>query len=102
MVTTPITTRPRPRRTITHHLVPRAMWADSTRREDDAPSPAPGDRSPYVDDQVLITAIILARLALPLLIPRFPLVILGALVLDAVDGTILEQFSDVDTGPGGP
>src|SRR4029079_6956165 len=37
-----------------------------------------------------------------LLIPRFPLVILAALVLDAVDGTLLELFSDVDTGPGGP
>jgi hypothetical protein len=54
------------------------------------------------EDQALITAIILARLALPLAIPRFPLTILAALVLDAVDGTILEQFSSVDTGPGGP
>jgi hypothetical protein len=54
------------------------------------------------DDQALITAIILVRLALPLAIPRFPLMILAALVLDAVDGSILEQFSSVDTGPGGP
>ena len=44
----------------------------------------------------------LARLFVPLLIPRYPLVIIVALVLDAVDGSLLEQFTSVDTGPDGP
>ena len=47
-------------------------------------------------------AIVLARLFVPLLIPRFPLVIIVALVLDAVDGSLLEQFTTVDMGPTGP
>ncbi|WP_157592377.1 hypothetical protein [Solirubrobacter soli] len=54
------------------------------------------------DDRVLITAIVLARLALPLLIPRIPLMILVALVLDAVDGSLLAHLSSVDVGPDGP
>jgi hypothetical protein len=45
---------------------------------------------------------VLARLFVPLLIPRYPLVIVVALVLDAVDGSLLEQFTSVDTGPDGP
>src|SRR5262245_61021112 len=47
-----------------------------------------GGRRPFV-----ITAIVLARLALPLLIPRIPLIILAALVLDAVDNSLLAHFS---------
>src|SRR5262245_44146366 len=54
------------------------------------------------DDRVVITAIVLARLALPLLIPRVPLMILAALVLDAVDGSLLAHLSSVDVGPDGP
>jgi hypothetical protein len=54
------------------------------------------------DDRFLIVAIVLSRLALPLLIPRFPLVILAALVLDAVDGSLLAHFTSVDVGPNGP
>ena len=50
----------------------------------------------------MIWAIVLARLFVPLLIPRYPLVIIVALVLDAVDGSLLEQFTTVDTGPDGP
>src|SRR5262245_22151069 len=54
------------------------------------------------DDRVVITAIVLARLALPLLIPRIPLIILAALVLDAADSSLLEHLSSVDLGPDGP
>ncbi|HMF41502.1 MAG TPA: hypothetical protein VKQ32_12450 [Polyangia bacterium] len=54
------------------------------------------------DDRFVITAIVLARLALPLLIPRIPLIILGTLVLDAADNSLLAHFSSVDLGPAGP
>jgi hypothetical protein len=54
------------------------------------------------DDRFVIVAIVLARLALPLLIPRIPLVILAALVLDGIDGTLLAHFTSVDLGPDGP
>src|SRR3954453_11185592 len=54
------------------------------------------------DDQFVIVAIIVARLVLPLAIPRFPLVILAALVLDAVDGSLLAHLTSVDVGPDGP
>src|SRR3954471_4548807 len=53
------------------------------------------------DDQAVVIAIVLARLAVPLLIPRFPLVILAALVLDAADNSLLGWLTDVDLGPGG-
>ena len=54
------------------------------------------------DEQALIVAIVLARLLVPLLIPRFPLAILAALVLDAVDNSLLGAFTNVDLGPDGP
>ncbi len=54
------------------------------------------------DDSAVIAAIVLARLALPLLIPRIPLIIVVALVLDAVDNSLLAHFSSVDLGPDGP
>jgi hypothetical protein len=54
------------------------------------------------DDRFAIAAIVLARLALPLLIPRVPLIILAALVLDAVDNSLLAHFSSIDLGPDGP
>lgn len=53
-------------------------------------------------DRAVIVAIALARLLLPLLIPRFPLAIVAALVLDGLDNTLLARFSDVDLGPHGP
>ena len=54
------------------------------------------------DEQALIAAIVLSRLLVPLLIPRWPLVIIVALVLDAVDGSLLDAFTSVDVGPDGP
>ena len=42
-----------------------------------------------------------ARLFIPLLIPRLPLVILVVLVLDAADQTLLANFTDVDTSETG-
>ena len=50
----------------------------------------------------LIVGIVLARLLVPLLIPRFELVIIVALVLDAIDNSLLAAFTDVDLGPDGP
>ena len=50
----------------------------------------------------VITAIVLARLVVPLAIPRFPLVIVVALLVDAFDNSLLAQFTDVDLGPDGP
>jgi len=50
----------------------------------------------------LIVAIVLARLLVPLLIPRVPLTIVVALVLDAVDNSLLAALTDVDLGPDGP
>src|SRR3954467_8979986 len=54
-----------------------------------------------VEDRAIVVAIVLARLLLPLLIPRVPLVILAALVLDALDNSILGWFTAVDLGPDG-
>ena len=39
---------------------------------------------------------------MPLLIPRFPLAIIAALIIDAVDNSILAAFTSVDLGPDGP
>jgi hypothetical protein len=55
-----------------------------------------------MDDRAVVVAIALARLLVPLVIPRFPLAILAALVLDAADNSLLAQFSDLDLGPDGP
>jgi hypothetical protein len=52
-------------------------------------------------DASLVTAIVLARLFIPLLIPRAPLVIVVVLVIDAADQTILATFTDVDTSENG-
>jgi hypothetical protein len=53
-------------------------------------------------DDRAVAAIALARLLLPLLILRVPLVIVAALALDAADNSLLERFSDIDLGPDGP
>jgi hypothetical protein len=55
-----------------------------------------------LDDAVIVTLIVVTRLVVPLFIPRFPLVIVGALVVDAVDQTLLAQLTEVDTGEDGP
>lgn len=48
-------------------------------------------------DVLILTAVVLGRLLLPLLIFRYPLpAILGALVLDGLDQTIFEQFTTLD------
>jgi hypothetical protein len=57
---------------------------------------------PATGEWALIVAIVLARLLVPLLIPRVELMIIAALVLDAVDNSLLAQFTDVDLGPDGP
>ena len=54
------------------------------------------------DNIAVVVAIVAARLLVPLLIPRFPLVIIAALVLDAVDNSLLAQFTDVDLTADGP
>jgi hypothetical protein len=55
-----------------------------------------------VDDAVIVTLIVATRLIVPLFIPRFPLVIIVALIVDAVDQTVLATWTDVDTGENGP
>jgi hypothetical protein len=50
----------------------------------------------------VIVALVIARLLVPLAIPRFPLVIVVALVLDAVDNSLLAHTTTVDLGPDGP
>ncbi len=54
------------------------------------------------DEAAIVVAIVVARLLVPLLIPRFPLAIIAALVLDAVDNSLLAQFTDVDLTADGP
>jgi hypothetical protein len=53
------------------------------------------------DDRAVVGAIVLARLLVPLLIPRFPLVIVAALVIDGVDNSLLAHFTAIDLGPAG-
>jgi hypothetical protein len=55
-----------------------------------------------VDDTVVLLAVVGLRLAVPLLIPRIPLVIVAALLVDAADQTILATFTEIDTGETGP
>ena len=45
--------------------------------------------------------IVAARLFVPLLIPRVPLVIVVALVIDAADQTLLATFTEIDTSEAG-
>jgi hypothetical protein len=54
------------------------------------------------DESAVIAAIVVARLFVPLLIPRFPLTIIVALVIDALDNSILAATTSVDLGPDGP
>ena len=54
------------------------------------------------DDTAVVVVVVAARLLVPLLIPRFPLVIIAALVLDGIDNGVLAQFTDVDLSADGP
>jgi hypothetical protein len=54
------------------------------------------------DDAVIVVVIVAARLLVPLLIPRFPLVIIAALLLDAVDNGLLRGLTEVDLRAEGP
>ena len=55
------------------------------------------------DERAVVVAIVLARLLVPLLIPRFPLVIIAALVLDGDRQLAARRTSPtVDLGPDGP
>ena len=54
------------------------------------------------EESAVIAAIVIARLFVPLLIPRFPLAIIAALIIDAVDNSILAAWTSVDLGPDGP
>jgi hypothetical protein len=54
-----------------------------------------------VSDAAIVTLIVATRLVVPLFIPRVPLIIIVALVVDAVDQTLLAQLTDVNTGEGG-
>ena len=50
-----------------------------------------------VSDALIIGVVIIARLGLPLLIPKFPLpAILACLIVDGVDQTIFQQFTSAD------
>src|SRR3954464_13388605 len=62
----------------------------------------PATAGTATDEWAVIVAIVLARLCVPLLIPRVPLLIIVALVLDAVDGSLLDALTHVDVGPDGP
>jgi hypothetical protein len=53
-------------------------------------------------DALVVVTIVAARLLVPLLIPRVPLVIVVVLALDAADQTLLEALTDVDTSETGP
>jgi hypothetical protein len=53
-------------------------------------------------DLAIFTVVVIFRLVVPLFIPRFPLpAIVAALVLDAVDQTIFQQYTNIDTSETG-
>jgi hypothetical protein len=54
------------------------------------------------DDAVIVVALVAARLLVPLLIPSFPLAIVAAFLLDAVDNGLLARFTEVDLTADGP
>jgi hypothetical protein len=51
---------------------------------------------------VVVVVIVAARLLVPLLIPRFPLAIVAALLLDGVDNGLLRGLTEVDLTAEGP
>jgi hypothetical protein len=54
------------------------------------------------DDAAVVVVIVALRLLVPLLIPRFPLVIIAAFLLDAVDNGLLASLTSVDLSATGP
>ena len=53
-------------------------------------------------DMTIFMAVVILRLVIPLFIPRFPLpAIIAALVLDAVDQTIFQQYTNINTSETG-
>jgi hypothetical protein len=54
------------------------------------------------EDAAVVVVVVAARLLVPLLIPRFPLVILAAFLLDAVDNGLLGSLTGVDLSADGP
>jgi hypothetical protein len=52
-------------------------------------------------DAAFVVLIVAARLLVPLVIPRVPLVIVVALVIDAADQTLLATFTGIDTSDAG-
>jgi len=54
-----------------------------------------------MSDATIVVVIILLRLLVPLLIPKYPLAIIAALVIDAVDQTILQLFTNINTSETG-
>jgi hypothetical protein len=54
------------------------------------------------DDAAVVAVIVAARLLVPLLIPRFPLAIVAALLLDAVDNGLLAGLTSIDLSADGP
>ncbi|MEX0847428.1 MAG: hypothetical protein WD023_06585 [Ilumatobacteraceae bacterium] len=53
-------------------------------------------------DMAIFTIVVILRLVVPLFIPRFPLpAIFAALVLDAVDQTIFQQYTNINTSETG-
>ncbi len=53
-------------------------------------------------DAAVVVLIVGARLLIPLLIPRWPLMILVAFALDGIDNGLLSSFTDVDMSADGP
>ncbi|MBJ7332349.1 MAG: hypothetical protein JHC95_20810 [Solirubrobacteraceae bacterium] len=53
-------------------------------------------------DTTVVVLIVGARLLIPLLIPRWPLMILVAFTLDGIDNGLLSSFTDVDMSADGP
>lgn len=53
-------------------------------------------------DTAVVVLVVLARLLIPLLIPRWPLVILVAFALDGIDNGLLSALTDVDMSADGP
>jgi hypothetical protein len=51
-------------------------------------------------DTAIVVAIVVARLFIPLAIPRLPLVIVVVLVIDAADQTLVATFTEIDTSEG--
>jgi hypothetical protein len=54
------------------------------------------------DDAAVVAVIVAARLLVPLLIPRLPLMIVAAFLLDAVDNGLLGALTHVDLSAAGP